>query len=805
MQARRASLDGIGIALLAAAWLAGVAVHLRQGALPTPTFAWALGAAALAGLAVAVRWPPLRAMALPALAALGFAWATLLAQQRLQQVLPPALEGEDVELVGVVAGLPRHVADGVRFVFEVERATLRGEPVPVPRRVSLGWYRGWHDDALLAGPAFDVEAGQRWRLTARLRAPHGHRNPHGFDFELWLFEQGIRATGYVRTTARTPPPVLLARGAGHAVDRWRQRVRDALFARLADPRAAGVLAGLAVGDQASIARDDWDLFRDSGTAHLMAISGLHVTMFAWGAAALIGAAWRRSEHLPLWLPAPTAARWGGVAAAAAYAVFAGWGVPAQRTVWMLATAALLRSAGAAWPWPLVLLAAGVVVSVADPWAMLQPGFWLSFVAVGLLMASEPVTGRAPHAAEGWRHRSSAAVRGALRTQLVATVGLAPLTLVLFGQVSVVGFVANLVAIPLVTLAITPLALAGVVWPPLWELGAGLVAMLARVLAMLTAWPAAVWTAPAAPAWAQAAGLLAALLLVAPLPWRLRLLALPLALPLLAPAVERPAAGRFDVVAADVGQGNAVLVRTRGHTLLYDTGARYSRDSDAGQRVLVPLLRALGERRLDVLVLSHRDSDHVGGAAAVMAALPVRLLVSSLDDAHALRASGIAHHRCDAGRRWTWDGVAFEILHPEAADHARPLKPNALSCVLRVADASGRSALLAGDIEAAQEAALALRVGAGLRSDVLLVPHHGSRTSSSGAFLDAVAPAHAVVQAGYRSRFGHPAPDVLARYAERGVALARSDLCGAWRWDGGTPTCERQRARRYWHWTPPGDD
>ena len=804
-QRRVQSLDGTRLALIAAAWLAGVAVQLQQPALPgAPALATA-GAVALALLVVAWRWPRLEALALPALATLGCVWTSALAQQRLQQVLDPALEGRDVELTGVVASLPRHVADGVRFVFEVDEARLGGEPVDVPRRVSLGWYRGWHDDALLAAPAFDVEAGQRWRLVARLRAPHGPRNPHGFDVELWLFEQGLRATGYVRTTASTPPPELLARDAGHRVDRWRQRVRDALFARVDDPRAAGVLAGLAVGDQAAIARTDWDLFRDSGTAHLVAISGLHVTMFAWGAAALIGALWRTSERLPLVLPAPTAARWGGVAAAAAYAVFAGWGVPAQRTVWMLATAALLASLGARWPWPLVLAAAAVVVSVADPWALLQPGFWLSFVAVGLLMASGPASAYGPTPVAGWMARLGAAVRGGVRTQVVATVGLAPLTLVLFHQVSLVGLAANLVAIPLVTLLITPLALLGIVVPPAWDVGAALVGALAQGLAWLTALPVAVWTAAVAPWWVQLGGLVAALLLVAPLPWRVRALALPLVLPLLWPAVERPPAGRFELLVADVGQGSAVLVRTHRHALLYDAGPQYSRDSDAGPRVLVPLLRALGVRRLDTLVLSHRDGDHVGGAAAVLAALPVGEVVSSLADDHPLRQRGVPHRRCDAGQRWTLDGVSFEVLHPRAEDHARPLKPNALSCVVRVADAKGRSVLLTGDIEAAQEAALVARVGDALRSDLLLVPHHGSRTSSSGAFLDAVAPQVALVQAAYRSRFGHPAPDVLARYDARSIAVVRSDRCGAWTWRDGEAGCERERGRRYWHWTPPTTD
>ncbi|HMM85755.1 DNA internalization-related competence protein ComEC/Rec2 [Azohydromonas sp.] len=802
MQALRGDAPGGGtLAALAFAWLAGIGVQLQQRELADSATLAALLGAALAGIATAAlaRRRAWRGLALPAVAALGFAWASTLAAQRLQEALPESLEGQDLELVGVVASLPRQVSAGVRFTFEVERAHRHGCPVDVPRRVSLGWY-GDRAQGSTAGPGSDLEAGQRWRLTARLRAPHGQVNPHGFDFELWLFERGVRATGYVRDGAAAPPPVRLASRVGQRVERWRQRVRDAVFARVADdPRAAGVLAGLSVGDQAAIDRSDWDVFRATGTAHLVAISGLHVTMFAWGAGALVAAAWRRSARLVLWLPAPTAARWGGVGAAAAYALLAGWGVPAQRTVWMLVTAAALASLGRQWPWPLVLLAAAVAVSAVDPWALLQPGFWLSFVAVGLLMGSQPAAASndrvASRAARLWR-----AVRGALRTQVVATVGLAPLTLVLFQQVSLVGFVANLVAIPVVTLVVTPLALLGAIVPAAWDLGAVVVGALSIALGSLAAWPAAVHVAAAAPWWTQLAGLLAAALLIAPLPWRLRALALPLVLPLLWPAVERPPHGRYELLVADVGQGSAVLLRTARHALLYDAGPQYSRDSDAGQRVLVPLLRSLGVRRLDALVLSHRDTDHVGGAAAVLAALPVRRVIGAVPEGAAVPVAAAAR-RCEAGERWRWDGVEFELLHPPADDHTRGLRPNALSCVLRVVDERGRAVLLAGDIEAAQEAALVRRVGERLRSDGLLVPHHGSRTSSSALFLDAVAPRVAWVQAGYRNRFGHPADEVLQRYAERGIEVVRSDRCGAWRWRGAddtVPTCERDRARRYWH-------
>ncbi len=794
---------GLRAATWAAAGIGGAAVQLQQAALwSAQAYGLLLATAGLCfGLAALTLRGRTTALCV-GLACAMFAATGLRAGLRLADALPAALEGQDLVVTGVVAELPRLHADGVRFTFEIESATHDGLPAAVPQRIALGWYRGWDDDALIAAPFEALRAGQRWRFTVRLKQPHGTLNPQGFDTELWLFEQGLRATGTVRATERGPAQ-RLDDSAAHPVEQLRQRVRDAIVLRVADPRAAGVLAALAVGDQAAIERSDWELFRTTGIAHLVSISGLHVTMFAWLAGALVGWLWRRSERAMLTLPAPAAARWGGVACAALYSLLAGWGVPAQRTVWMLVTAALLASLGVRWPWPLVLLAAASVVTVIDPWALLQPGFWLSFVAVGLLMTSAPVHPERAAVARRWQALADT-LRHGLRTQVVATLGLAPLTLVFFGQVSVVGFIANLVAIPLVTLLITPLALLGVLLPPLWQVGAWAVQALSGGLAWLAAWPGAVWTAGAAPLWAQAAGLLGAVLLVAPLPWRVRALALPLMLPLFVPPMARPAEGAMHVTVADVGQGSAVLVRTRHHLLIHDAGPQYSRDSEAGTRVLLPLLRGQATRRIDLLVLSHRDGDHVGGAAAVLAALPATALWSSLDASHPLRAGAVPHTRCEAGQHWQWDGVAFTVLHPRAEDYERPaLKPNAMSCVLRVADAQGHSLLLTGDIEAEQEQRLVQTDAAALTSSVLVVPHHGSKTSSTAAFLDAVAPSVAVAQAGYRSRFGHPAPMVVARYAERGIAFVRSDACGAWTWRTDQHAslamrCERDTAARYWH-------
>ena len=896
-------------AAVALAWVAGIALQLQQPALWANATYPAIGAASLAAVLVAMRvpWRGLARMGLGiALAALGFAYAGWRADVRLADALAPEWEGCDVELVGVIDEMPQLAEDGLHFAFVVESArvagmtgrelkrvqsldkaagrpldgaiaeaeatagraraapnagdddddldpasaeappTGAGAPV-VPSRVWLAWSRNQRDERAVAPSPAPLHAGQRWRLPVRLRRPHGAMNPDGFDAELWLFDQGLRATGTVRGSG------VLLDTSWAPIENARQWVRDRLLlggggTGIDDAGATGALAALAVGDQAAIDGPGWEVFRNTGVAHLMSISGLHITMLGWLGGAAIGALWRRSERAALRVPTPVAARWGGVGVAWLYALLAGWGVPAQRTVLMLAATALLRGAGLNWPASLVALAAMVPVTLLDPWALLQPGFWLSFAAVGLLMVSEParsvtddravarprddapepVPTRAAAGARDTpapreraiagvmsrfigvaRHASGGlgtALRGGFRAQVVASIGLAPLTLVAFQQVSLVGLVSNLVAEPWVTLVVTPLTLLGVAVPPLWHLAAFALKPLLWFLAWLAGWSFASVHVATAPAWSLAAGLAGGALLMLPLPWRVRLLGAPMLLPLLWPFVARPAAGRFELVAADVGQGTAVLVRTREHLLLFDTGPRFGENNDAGRRMLLPLMQSRGEPRVDVLMLSHADADHVGGAQSLIDRMPVGALRSSLAAGNPLRANPLPHTACEAGQGWTWDGVRFAILHPFASDYRPGAKTNALSCVLRIVGADGASALLTGDVEAPGEAHLVARArshpadpAARLRSDILVVPHHGSHTSSTDAFLDAVRPGVAVIQVGYRSRYGHPAPEVVARYAAHGIPVVRSDHCGAWLWAAGQARCARALGRRYWQW------
>ncbi len=780
-------------------------------------------------------------------------------------ILPAHWQQRDIVVQGHITGLPQWQPDGARFTFAVEQATLDGQAISLPKHISLAWYMpranaantpqtvtnhatnhvtdsrppghaAAFPNAASARCAVCVAPGERWRLTVRLKQPHGSRNPFGFDYERWLWEQGLGATGYVR--AATPHAAPEKTGQAHPLDVrvWRDRarlhVREAVYRTLlpsanrptpaARPQeagsphsapatplaesAAGIVAALLMGDQRAISQPDWAVFRTTGVSHLLSISGLHITLFAWLAGMLIQTLWRQSARVGwttpcLWLPAHAAAWWGGVALAAAYAWFSGWGVPAQRTCLMLLCMALLRSRGLAWPWPSTLASAAAAVLLLDPWALLQPGFWLSFVAVAVLFGSG---NRPPPAAALWHQKLRAGIRTFAHAQLTITLVLAPLTLLLFGQVSVVGFVANALAVPLMTFIVTPLALAGVVWPALWQLAAWLLQGLMLGLHHLAALPWASYQAAIAPWWAGALGVACGWVAMQRLPVVWRLAAALGLLPVLLWQAPRPAQGQFELLAADVGQGSAILVRTRTHSLLFDTGPQYSATSNAGERVLVPLLDALGEQP-DWLLLSHQDTDHIGGATALLAARPHMQLLGSISADHPLQQIRPVMP-CTAGQAWQWDGVSFAILHPSEHEQANPqLASNAVSCVLHISNGQ-RSALLAGDVGTAQENAIIARQQAApatLQADILLVGHHGSKTSTGTAWLDAVQPRWAVIQQGYLNRYRHPHPTVLQRLQERRITTILSESCGAawWYSINNQLHCEREQNRRYWQHQP----
>lgn len=765
------------------AFAAGVLCLQLAAMLPPPEVVLVLPAVPL--LACFCSWrrlPGSSLLACLAAFALGFAWAALRADLRLAEELPLAWESRDLTVRGVVAELPQPFANGERFVFAVE-AVLTPD-VHVPQRLMLSRYLG-DEEATSAG---SLRPGQRWQFVVRLKRPHGNANPHGFDYEAWLLERGIRATGYVRAS---PAAILLAESVpmpGYLIERARDSVRSRFLDVLAGKDYAGILVALTVGDQRAIDGEFWQLFARTATTHLMSISGLHVTMVAALAGMLAGFVWRRSPRLVLCLPAQRVAVFAGWLAAFGYAFLAGFSVPAQRTLFMLSVGALALLSARRTAASRTMALALMLVLLLDPWAVLAPGFWLSFGAVGILFY---VAGERHGECPGWRGRLG---RWGV-AQWAVTIGSLPLLLLFFQQFSLVSPLANALAIPAISLLVTPLALlcALVPLPALLHLDHWLLGWVMTFLGWLADFP--LFETPAPATWGVALALLGVAWLLLPRAFPSRALGLLLLVPVLTGQASRPADGHAWLTVLDVGQGLAVVVRTASKNLIYDTGPLYSADSDAGQRVVLPYLRAIGVRDLDLLMVTHGDSDHSGGAASVLAAMPVRQIISSLPE--------LPGGRCIAGQSWEWDGVRFDVLHPprtrmDSIGWRLKGRANHASCVLKVT-AGGEAMLLTADIEAVDEQRLLADSAAALRADVLLVPHHGSRTSSTPAFIAAVGARQVVYPVGYRNRFGHPRADIVARYGE--VPAWRTDLHGALSVRlGGGVAVESQRLRhpRYWH-------
>jgi len=732
------------------AWIAFAAGAALLQLTPWLPGAWTLAAALLVALGMArgVRrvWP--------VVLWLGVTWFAWRAGQLLDTQLPTGLEGRDVTVVGVIANLPRRSGRTTRFEFVLDTPSEIGSSGP--RRLRLAWY-GAHPELV---------AGDRWQLRLRLKRAHGFRNPGAFDYEGWLFRRGIRATGYVRTDPEN-------RRLGQAdhplarLQRLRQRLAERIGVVLDGSQQIGLLTALALGERASVSDAQWRVLRDTGTNHLVAISGLHLGLVVALLFAVIKRLWPCAAWLALRLPAPQAAAALTLPAAAAYAALAGFSVPTQRALVMIAVlmgALLLRRALA--PGRALVLAL-VGVTLLDPLALGTPGFWLSFGAVAVILLL--VTGR----------RSARRGVGWGRVQLALTVGLAPLLVLQFQQLPVTAPLANLLAVPFVGLLLVPLVLVATLlllpWPTLGtallQFAAWLLDLAWPLLAVLAEQPWATVHFAEPPMVYAALGTVGVMFLLAPRGVPLRIPGLIMVLPLLCYKPPSPAHGTAWLTMLDVGQGLAVAVRTERHLLLFDTGPSYSQRFDAGHAALLPFVRRLGRGGLDGLVVSHGDSDHSGGLATVARELRLGAVYFGGGGEPPLAAA----RPCRAGDGWRWDGVTFTFLHPPWRDGSAT--GNDASCVLRIV-AGGHSALLTGDIEAPAEQVL-LAAGPGvLRSDLLQVPHHGSRTSSTAAFLDAVMPSLALVSSGYRNRFGFPNERVLGRYHERGVEIVNTAVAGA---------------------------
>ena len=691
----------------------------------------------------------------------GLSWACANAQWALDDRLPPALDGETRWVEGRVTGLPRHDDGVVRF----ELTDIQSRRTRLPRQMRLAWY---------GGPP--VSGGERWRLAVKLKRPVGLLNPQAFDYQAWLLAQRIGAIGTIKQGERLAP----ARWA------WRDAIRQRLLAVDAQGRS-GALTALVLGDGAGLSREDWQVLQDTGTVHLLVISGQHIGLLAGVVYLLIAGLARFGlwpNRLP-WLP------WAcGLAFAAAlgYGMLAGFEVPVRRACLMIAMVLLwrlrFRHLGA-W-WPLLLALDGILL--LEPLSSLQPGFWLSFAAVAVLILT--FGGRLGP----WRWWQTWT-----RAQWLIAIGLCPLLLALGLPISLSGPLANLFAVPWISLVVLPPALLGTLLLPvpyvgeklLWLAG-GLIDGWFRALGLVSGQVPA-WVPAAVPPWAWVIGAIGAFLLLLPRGLPMRPLGWPMLLMLVFSPRPMLQEGMAEVWQLDVGQGLSILVRTRHHTLLYDAGPRFG-ELDQGERVVLPALRKLGVKGLDMMLISHAHADHAGGAPAIARGLPVKQVVSGEpSDLPAQLQAG----SCESGRQWTWDEVDFQLWHwPLAGDS------NQNSCVLLI-EANGERLLLSGDIDAAAERAL-LDSPLAVPTDWLQAPHHGSRSSSSNALLDVLQPKGALISRGQGNSFGHPHAMVIARYQKRGMAIYDSVEQGAIRLQLGRfePPWSMRQERRFWRDPPP---
>jgi competence protein ComEC len=731
-------------------------------------FAFALGLLALRFLpALPPVWllvvmPVLALMLLPfrsyplALFLLGLTWACVSAQSALDDRLPARLDGQTLWLEGKVVGLPA-VADGV-VRFELENPQSRR--TRLPELIRVAWY---------GGP--EIRSGERWRLAVKLKRPGGLVNPYAFDYEAWLLAQRIGATGTVADGER-----LASIASG-----WRDGIRQRLLAVNAQGREGG-LAALVLGDGSGLSRADWEVLQNTGAVHLLVISGQHIGLLAGVMYGLIAglARWGLWPRALPWLPWACGLAFG---AALAYGLLAGFEVPVRRACVMVGMVLLwrlrFRHLGVTLPFLLSLN----VVLILEPLASLRPGLWLSFAAVAVLI----LIFSARLGAWSW-------LRSWTRAQWLIAIGLLPVLLALNLPISLSGPVANLVAVPWVSFVVLPPALLGTLLLPVPLLGESLLWLAGGALQWLfvfLGWMAdwiPAWVPSAVPIWVWLLTLLGAVLLLLPSAVPMRLLGWPLLLLCVFPPLKAVPHGQVEVLQLDVGQGLAILLRTRQHTLLYDAGPRFG-EFDIGQRVVLPAIRKAGVGKLDLMVLSHADADHAGGALAVYQDLPVgRVLGGELDRLPAL----LNTQRCENDQRWEWDGVTFSVWRWEQAGEG-----NQASCVVMV-DAQGERLLLTGDIDAAAERAL-IDSGFELRAHWLQAPHHGSRTSSTKNFLQAVAPHGVLISRGRNNAFGHPHPTVMARYDWLGIRAYDSAELGAISLQLGTfgqPHSQR-RERRFW--------
>lgn len=766
----RCSIPIIALAML-------VGIMLFQPLCAIPDYRWIALVIPIAALAWRIRW--LRPVFI---VTLGFSWAWLNAALVFEHQLPPELESQDVVVEGMIASLPERNARRTHFEFDVEKLYQGGTELPSPGRILLNWYF----------PDAELNAGDKWRLHVRLKRPHSLHNPGGIDYEKWMFHHHIRASGYVRKNSGNK--LLFSRLWDQPVNRLRELLAQKISDELGKRQYTGIIRALAVGDREDITHKQWQTLIGTGTNHLVAISGLHIGIIAGIAFLLMRRFWSRFPRLSLRWPAPKIGAISGMIAALIYAALAGFSIPTQRSVIMVIVVlgSVLRDrkirSSHVLGWALLL------VLLWDPLGVLAPGFWLSFAAVAAIFYG--MGQRLSPRGLWWKWG---------RIQVLIAIALMPLLLILFQRVSLISPIANIIAVPWISLVVVPLTLLGTLLIlPMPALGGGLLVLANSTMGLV--WPILndlvhidwlQWLQPAPPLWAYIPAALGTVWLLAPRGIPGRWLGGVMLAPIVMVKPARPQQGEAWFTLLDVGQGLSAVVETATHVLVFDAGPATRGGFNAGSQVVMPFLRHYGVRRIDTLIVSHGHMDHRGGVSAVLEQSKVKRLLTSVPDMIHWKDGHV--ESCVKGQNWEWDGVRFEMLYPIAQQSYRG---NDASCVLRV-KTSRQTVLLPGDIERRSEKSLLKEQAPQLPSDIIVAPHHGSNTSSTAAFLKVVHPHYVLFAVGYRNRYGFPKPAVEARYTAEGARLLDSATDGAITFHLGSsasppPDKYRLQTRHYWN-------
>ena len=700
---------------------------------------------------------------------IGFLWALLRAHWVLDISLPPQLQGKDLLVIGVVASIPLEDKRKRRFEFDIESVEFEHQKINLPYslsnlgKVRLSWYQKRENKNK---NQIKLKAGQRWQFWLRLKQPHGFMNPGGFDYEGWLYQKKIRATGYVRINPKQQQYAkkLDDEATGYNILLLRQYLYDTLTYITSKNDFSGILIALALGERTGITQQQWQVFRATGTSHLVAISGLHIGLLAGFVFFITRRLWPYCGSAALLLSAPRAAALNSLLIAAFYAALSGFAVPAQRALIMLTIVMFSIYRQHKVQSSHVLSLALLSVLLIDPSAVLSPGFWLSFAAVAIIGVAG--FGRLK-LDKNWQ------VWGRLQWRI--SIALIPLLIFLFQQASLVSPLANLFAIPIVSFMIVPLVLLATsiatfipdTAATLYSLSDSILNLLWWLLTSLSSTSVSQWYAAKPEILSLSLASLGFALLLTPKGWPAKYLGIFLIIPLFWPGSNSLKNGEVEVTLLDVGQGLASVIKTKQHVMVFDTGPKFSASFDTGAAVVIPFLRQNNINKLDMLILTHKDNDHRGGYESIQNAVKIDKLMSS----YKLMGSEV----CRAGQRWIWDDVVFEILNPEESVGYQ--KRNNASCVLRVT-AGKESLLLSADIEKQTENHLVEHRYEQLKSTYLVAPHHGSKTSSSQAFLEAVDPDYIFIPVGYKNRYRMPHSLVLQRYNDLDIPILLTYKSGA---------------------------